>query len=243
MGGSAVDIKGFVETSFTDWPGKVAAVVFLPRCNYRCPYCHNHALVTDPERYQSWPLSLILGRLERLRGWADGVCVTGGEPTVSAGLGTLLRTLRGEGWQVKLDTNGSRPDVLREFLSADLFQAVSLDIKAPLEPIPYRRNGGAGADPEPVRQTLQLLAGAGLPVETRTTVHPSLLSLEECIRLRRQTAQLLGREKVRHTWQRCRVDDPLEPALRESVPLTPADFESWKAGIEGAALTEGASSQ
>ncbi len=223
------EIKGFLETSFSDWPGRVAAVVFVPRCNYRCPYCHNHRLVTAPETVPTWPVDAVFEALGRLRGWVDGVCVTGGEPTLHPGLPGLLDRFKEAGWAVKLDTNGSRPDAVAALVGAALVDAVAVDVKAPLEPIPYRRNAGPGADPEPVARTLGLLAGSRLPVELRTTVHPDLLSRDELVRL----AGDLGRRfrgrsaPVRYTPQRCRVDDPLDPELAGRSPLDPDAFDAW----------------
>jgi len=78
----AIGIKGFLEASFVDWPGKVAAVLFLPRCNFRCPFCHNHSLVENPEGHEDIPLTYIMARLAELGGWVDGVCISGGEPTI-----------------------------------------------------------------------------------------------------------------------------------------------------------------
>lgn len=227
----APEIKGFIETSFVDWPGKLASVVFLPGCGYRCPYCHNHRLVLHPEAFGSWSLGAVLDLLERFRGWVDGVCVTGGEPTLHAGLETLLATFKGAGWAVKLDTNGSRPDALAGLLGAGLADEVAIDVKAPLEPIPYRRNAGPGGDPERVRASLEVLARSGLPVQVRTTVHPFLLSREELLRLAGQVGQLLAKRAdgvpVRFVAQRCRVEDPLDPFLRDQPPLALEDFAEW----------------
>ncbi|MCJ7664437.1 MAG: hypothetical protein MUO24_09375, partial [Desulfobacterales bacterium] len=72
----AIGIKGFLETSFVDWPGKVASVLFLPGCNFRCPFCHNHLLVVNPEGYEDIPLAYIMARLAELEGWVDGVCIS-----------------------------------------------------------------------------------------------------------------------------------------------------------------------
>ncbi len=228
--GPVPEVKGFLETSLTDWKGRIAAVVFLPRCTFRCPYCHNHRLVTRPEELATWPLDEVLGRLERLRAWVDGVCVTGGEPTLHPGLGAMLRRIRDRGWAVKLDTNGSRPGALGELLAAGLVDAVSLDVKAPLEPVPYRRNAGPGSDPGAVAESLGLLRDAPVELEVRTTVHPQLLSLEELVRL----GAALGRRlrsrgsAARWTLQRCRVDETLDPGLRQHPPLSPGEFEAWR---------------
>ncbi len=225
------EIKGFVETSFVDWPGKVASVLFLARCNFRCPYCHNHRLVEAPDTFVTWELRAILDRLEHFRGWVDGVCVTGGEPTLHPGLPALLRVFRDGGWRVKLDTNGSRPEIIEGLLGEELLDAVAVDVKAPLEPIPYRRNAGPGSDPGPVRRTLEVLAGRRLPVEVRTTVHPDLLSREEFLRLAFQTGGIFAQSSgpVRYTSQRCRTDDPLDPALAQRLPQESHEFESWSA--------------
>lgn len=225
------EIKGFVETSFVDWPGKVSSVIFLSRCNFRCPYCHNHRLVEAPEGFVTWDLAAILERMDHFRGWVDGVCVTGGEPTVHASLPALLRVFRKACWPVKLDTNGSRPEVVEALLRESLLEAVSVDVKAPLEPIPYRRNAGPGSDPAEVRRTLELLAEAGLPVEVRTTVHPDLLSLDELRRLASQAGGIFSqnRSPVRYTAQRCRTEDPLDRALSDRPAQDPSDFELWSA--------------
>jgi pyruvate formate lyase activating enzyme len=232
----APEIKGFIENSFVDWPGKLASVVFLPGCNYRCPYCHNHRLVLHPCAFGTWSLDAVLGRLERLRGWVDGVCVTGGEPTVHTGTRSLLTCFKTAGWAVKLDTNGSRPDALGDLLESGLVDEVAIDVKAPLEPISYRRNAGPGGEPERVRASLEVLARSGRPVHVRTTVHPFLLSREELVRLAGQVGGLLagraGGAPVRYVAQRCRVDDPLDPSLREQPTLTPEAFAEWAGDAE-----------
>ena len=223
------DIKGFLETSFVDWPGRLASVVFLPGCNFRCPYCHNHRLVLNPGDLATWPLDAILGRLEGFRGWIDGVCVTGGEPTIHDALPEFLTLFRSRGWTLKLDTNGSRPEALRGILSAGLVEAVALDVKAPLEPVPYRRNAGPGSDPEAVAETLRVLADWGGWVDVRATVHPELLSADELGRLAAQAGLALSRSDgdVRFTPQRCRPEEALDPALREKPSLSPEEFSQW----------------
>ncbi len=227
---SLPEIKGFLETSFTDWRGQVAAVVFLARCNFRCPYCHNHRIVTAPHEVPTWPWHEVEKRLVRLRGWVDGVCVTGGEPTIHPGLPALLERFRALGFRIKLDTNGSRPGVLAPLLEAGLVDQVALDVKAPLEPVPYRRNAGSGSDPEAVDASLRALERAAVPLEIRTTVHPALLSLEEVCRLGRDLGRRFqGRAaEVDWTLQRCRTDEVLDPQLRGAPPLSPEEFEVWE---------------
>src|SRR3972149_6795090 len=111
-----IEIKGFSETSFLDWPGKLCSVLFLPYCNFRCPYCHNHPLIFHPERLPSIPLENVLSRLRSFSDWIDGVCLTGGEPTLQGDLPFLIRELRQHGFLIKLDTNGSNPKMLENLI-------------------------------------------------------------------------------------------------------------------------------
>lgn len=211
----------------------MAAIVFLAGCNYRCPYCHNHNLVTAPETLADWPVEEVFARLEKLRDWLDGVCVTGGEPTVSPGLIPLLREFRARGWPVKLDTNGSRPDVLADILAEKLADAFSVDVKAPLEAIPYRRNGGPGAEPERVRRSLELLAASGFPVYLRTTVHPALISLPELVRMKGEVDEIFLRPTT-VTLQAARVTDTLDPSLAQCAPIDADTLKAWQAALFGA---------
>ena len=177
-------IKGFLETSFLDWPGRLAAVLFLGGCNFRCPFCHNAELVLEPHRVPSIPLSAVLERLRGLRGWVDGVVVSGGEPTLSPRLPELLGRLRAAGYQVKLDTNGSHPDVLARLIGRSLVQAVDMDLKAPLEPAAYALLAGVPVRLELIRASLEVLRHAGLSHRFRTTYVPGLLDDAAIGRLR-----------------------------------------------------------
>jgi len=179
-------IKGFVETSFSDWPGRVVSVLFLPSCNLRCPFCHNHELVRRPETYEDFPWEAILESLGRRKGWIDGVCLTGGEPTLHAWLLPLIRELKsnrnltssGEPLAIKLDTNGTHPEVLERLLSEGLLDYVAMDLKAPLEAGRYSALTGvlfSEERMERVRASVRLLLRGNVDYEFRTTVDFSLL--------------------------------------------------------------------
>lgn len=166
-------VKGFLETSFVDWPGMIASVLFLPGCNFSCPYCHNHMLVTDSDSLETFELDLVLDRLRPFVGWIDGVVVSGGEPTLHPGLAGLLAAVKAEGFKVKLDTNGHRPGVIKDLARRGLLDMVSMDLKAPLEPLAYRRAAGRPVDLERVRASVEFLKTSGLAHEFRTTVWPA----------------------------------------------------------------------
>jgi pyruvate formate lyase activating enzyme len=165
-------IKGFIETSFVDWRGTVAAVLFLSGCNLACPYCHNYTLVSDPDSYLTLEAGVVLARLKEFAGWIDGVVVSGGEPTLHPGLGKLLRLIKQAGFAVKLDTNGLRPGVVRELCAEGLVDVVAMDVKAPLEPLAYARAAGRAVDLGALAETIAFLKGGGSAHEFRSTIWP-----------------------------------------------------------------------
>jgi pyruvate formate lyase activating enzyme len=181
-----MEIKGFLETSFLDWPGSIASVIFLAGCNFRCPFCHNHGLVTNHDAYPSLSWSDIKARLSRFRGWIDGVVITGGEPTLSPGLADLIEDIKAAGFGVKLDTNGSRPEVIRDLMDRELLDHVAMDVKGPLDDVSYARAAGRTGFLQPVRDSLELLAKSGLPYTLRTTVVPHLHTEQDIFRMAEQ---------------------------------------------------------
>jgi pyruvate formate lyase activating enzyme len=215
-------IKGFLETSFSDWPGKVAAVLFLPSCNFRCPFCHNHELVLRPQQLPDYPLDEIIKALHRRRGWIDGVCLTGGEPTLHAWLPALirdlkpaLRSLRMEAG-VKLDTNGSNPGCLETLIGENLVDYIAMDLKGPLEVNRYGALAGvplAGDRLAGIQTSIQILLEGKVDYEFRTTLVPSLIGEEEVYELARKI-----RGARRYTLQNFNPRDPLDSALQKVAP-------------------------
>lgn len=169
-----MEIKGFLETSFVDWPGNICAVVFTPGCNFRCPFCHNYELVLAPQGFESFPVDYVLERLATFQGWIDGVCVTGGEPTLQPGIRSFMRAIRDLGFQVKLDTNGTRPDLLADMTNEGLLDYVAMDIKGPLNHIDYSHAAGVPVDLEAIEQSITILRQGRIPYEFRTTIVPTL---------------------------------------------------------------------
>jgi pyruvate formate lyase activating enzyme len=172
-------IKGFIETSFLDWPGYISAVLFLPGCNFACPYCHNFTLVSDPDSYLTLEMEDVISRLKPFVGWIDGVVVSGGEPTLHPGLADLLELIRSTGFKLKLDTNGSRPRVVRELCQAGLVDMVAMDLKAPLDSTACKRATGKPVEVERISETLDYLRSSGIKHQIRSTIWPSWHGAEE----------------------------------------------------------------
>jgi len=231
-------IKGFVETSFSDWSGKVVSVLFLPSCNLRCPFCHNHGLVLRPEAYDDFPWGAILESLRRRKGWIDGVCLTGGEPTLHPWLWPLIRELKsngdltssGEPLAIKLDTNGTHPEVLESLLRQGLLDYVAMDLKAPLEADRYSALTGvlfSREQMERVRASVQLLLRGNVNYEFRTTVVPCLLEEEEIYAIARGI-----RGAARYTLQNFNPRETLDPRLREAAPLEPSVLQRMQGRVD-----------
>jgi pyruvate formate lyase activating enzyme len=152
--------------------GGVAWTLFTVGCNFRCPFCHNPELV-DPGRFAP-PLDggEILGRLRERAGFIDGVVISGGEPTIHAALPTFIERLKRLGLLVKLDTNGSRPDVLRPLLSERRVDFVAMDVKGPLDA--YGRLTGIVPEPGAIEESIRLILDRAPDYEFRTTVAPAV---------------------------------------------------------------------
>ena len=171
-GQPAPGIKGVLETSFIDWPGRTCAMLFLGGCNFRCPFCHNHPLVLQATELKTLDEDITLIKLTSLKNWLGGICISGGEPTLDPELPNLLRRLKKDGWPAKLDTNGSRPEILEQLLAEDLLDMVSMDVKAPLIQEKYNQCAGTSVDLEKIKKSIMLLKQSAVDHEFRMTVLP-----------------------------------------------------------------------
>lgn len=175
-------IGGLLKFSLIDYPGKVAAVIFTQGCNYRCPFCHNAELVLPELFTPSIDLAAVMAFLQQRRGQLQGIVITGGEPTLHHDLKDLLRDIKALGFLVKLDTNGSNPDVLREILQEKLVDFVAMDIKSSLQG--YAKAAGLPVDLERVKQSVALIQSSGVRHLFRTTVFKGIVSDDDLDQIR-----------------------------------------------------------
>jgi pyruvate formate lyase activating enzyme len=170
---------GFQKTDLINFPGHVASTVFTRGCNFRCPYCHNPEFViqgSDQTYFgETYTEEEVLSYLQRRRGMLDGLVVSGGEPTLHKDLMAFIRKVKALGLRVKLDTNGSLPDVLRQLLDEGLLDYIAMDIKAPLEK--YHLVGFA--DTDAIRSSIAMLESSGVEHEYRTTCPKTILRPED----------------------------------------------------------------
>ena len=162
-------VKGFIPHSLLDWEGKIASIVFLAGCNMRCPYCHASHLVMGQPALERIPTTSVLAYLNEHADWVDGVVISGGEPTIHDGLGALIEAVRAPGLAIKLDTNGTRPDVIEGLIKENKLDYIAMDVKAPLDSR-YGVAAGGDVDLAAIRRSIELLMSCGVDYEFRTTV-------------------------------------------------------------------------
>ncbi len=198
-----MQIGGFEPFSLCDFPSRPAAVVFTQGCNFRCPFCHNGSLLAI--KAGSIPEGEVLDRLARRRGLLQGVVVSGGEPCLQSDLAAFCGALKALGLAVKLDTNGSRPSVLRDLLAQRLVDSVAMDVKAP--PHLYATLAGVAVEWDVIRESMSILAASDVPHQFRTTVVEPFLNDE----VLEEIARLLppGDRLVRQAFRRNLARDPL----------------------------------
>jgi pyruvate formate lyase activating enzyme len=230
-------IKGFIETSLLDWPGQVCAVIFLPYCNLRCPYCHNHQLVLQPDTLETISLETILDRVEAFSDWVDGICITGGEPTMHRGLPALLGKIHDAGFKTKIDTNGTQPDMLHHIIQEQLVDCVAMDVKAPLDDSMYARCAGVYVPVSIIKESIQVLMAADIPCVFRCTVPPTLLAesdvslLAEELKVLRTQEGLVEKAGPSLTLQNFNPADPMEPDLKKIKPWTEKALARMQDGV------------
>jgi pyruvate formate lyase activating enzyme len=166
-------IAGLQKVSLIDYPGKISATVFTQGCNFRCPYCHNPELV-DPERYQECLLEdEIFSYLEKRRGKLQAVVITGGEPTIQSDIVSFAQRIKAMGYLIKLDTNGSQPEVLKGLIDHKLLDYIAMDIKGPIGK--YAAVTRAPVKGKTIREGIEIIKASGINCEFRTTIVKSQL--------------------------------------------------------------------
>jgi pyruvate formate lyase activating enzyme len=171
---SDIQIKGLIKSSFLDWDGKVVTTIYLPRCNFKCPFCHNWELTDHPENFENVSLSSLDRHLRENRDFLDGVCITGGEPTLYKGLSKFIRHIKDLDLLVKLDTNGTQPDLINELIENKDVDYIAMDVKAPLTD-KYDQLSGVRTDISRIKKTVEILMNSKIDYEFRVTVVPTLL--------------------------------------------------------------------
>ena len=211
-------IKGLEKQTLLDYPGKIACIVFTFGCNFRCGYCHNPELVFDDKRPQISEES-ILSFLDERKGFLEGVVITGGEPTLHKDLPEFMAKIKNLGYSVKLDTNGTNPEMLKILLERKLVDYIAMDIKAPLDE--YERMANCEVDARKIEESIRLVKTAPR-YEFRLTAAPGIFSEEQARRIGRW---LDGSDKF--CLQQFKGVKTLDPSFVGKKPFSKEEMEKF----------------
>jgi pyruvate formate lyase activating enzyme len=217
-----IEIKGIIESTFLDWDGKVVTTIYLPKCNLSCPFCHNWELIEKPENFITVSLSNLDRHLRENKDFLDGVCITGGQPTLYHGLTWLIDHIKDLGLKIKLDTNGTAPELIKELIENDKIDFIAIDIKAPLNE-KYDKLTGIKINLENIKKSIQLVMNSNIDYEFRTTIVPTLLDEYDIIELAKD---LSGAKK--YVLQQFVPDHARLRRLRAVKPYSKVEIEHFK---------------
>ena len=209
--------RGWHRVSYIEYPGRIATVLFVARCNFRCPFCHNPELVTESESLPHIDGEEVLEYLRKRLGLLDAVCVTGGEPLLwTQELRPFLEKVKELGYLVKVDTNGG---LYEEFLTLeDLVDLWGVDFK-----VPFARYDLVGGDGETVRRVLQRVLERKVHAEIRTTIYPPFHDLATLLEM----ARFLKGASVWY-WQNFHREKTLSPEAKAAAPYPLSLLEKWR---------------
>lgn len=167
---------GIQKTSVIDYPSKISCILFVQGCNFRCPYCHNPQLVGPGQPQSPVFEQEVFAFLSERKTWIDGVVITGGEPTLQDDLFDFCKRIKDLGFSVKIDTNGSRPEVVQDLVSSRLVDYIAMDMKT--DPDRYVPVIAEAVDPDRIRESARSILASGLDHEFRTTCIKSIVDAD-----------------------------------------------------------------
>jgi pyruvate formate lyase activating enzyme len=171
-------IGGLQKTSLVDYPGNIVATIFLQGCNFKCHFCHNPELLSKGTN-NNISEEEVLSFLDSKKRLIDGVCITGGEPTIHNDLIDFIKKIKDKGFLVKLDTNGSNPDMVKELIDKKLVDYIAMDVKVKFDN--YYVVAGNNINIEKIKKSIELIKESGINYEFRTTLHPSFHTKEDIL--------------------------------------------------------------
>jgi len=210
-------IAGLQKTTLIDYPKKIACVVFLVGCNFRCPWCYSSELVlplkivNQPRISEKEFFDFLRGR----KGLLEGVVICGGEPTINKDLPKFIEKIKNFGFSVKLDTNGSNPEMLKELVKANLIDYVAMDIKISEDNPIYKNIMTEGITIENIKESVDFLKNGSLDFEFRTTVVNTIHTKEDFIKI----ADWIGGENVKYYLQNFRAEKTIDPEFEKIQPF------------------------
>lgn len=203
-------IAGFQPITLSDYPGLTAAIIFTQGCNFRCPFCHNGSLLHDNKKADNLIESEeVFAVLKKRKSLLDGVVITGGEPTLQPDLLSFMKKVKRMDYKVKLDTNGSNPEMLEELLKHGVLDYIAMDVKAPLAK--YNKLAGVEVRKEDVCRSMEMISASGIDCEFRTTYVKKLLTEQDIDTIRSYLP-----EKAKYRVQKFIPENALDKSLLQT---------------------------
>jgi pyruvate formate lyase activating enzyme len=218
-------IGGLQKVSLIDYPGEISSIIFLQGCNFKCPYCHNPELVDSKLFGPCLQEKDVFEFLKTRIGKIDAVTITGGEPTIQNDLMPFIKRIKKMGFAVKLDSNGSRPEVIKNLLSEKLLDFIAMDIKAPLEK--YEKIVRVLLKTDSIKESIKIILKAKIPHEFRTTVVKSLHSENDILKI----AQLISGAR-QYTLQKFVPAKILDKKYLKAKPFSVDELEKIRKHLE-----------
>jgi len=207
-----------IETSLIDWEGKIVSTLYVSSCNFRCPYCYNCDLVLHPNNFKNIPFEDINNYLLKRRDFIDGICMSGGEPTLYPDLPSYFKEIKDKGFLIKLDTNGANPKLLEDLLGLGLVDYIAMDIKSSLDFDNYSKAAGIRDKVllEKVKDSIKLIMNSKVDYEFRTTVVPILHTEKTIIKI----AKYISGAKKYVLQNFSPLERTLEPTFQKIIPYS-----------------------
>ena len=219
-------VKGLQKLSLIDFEPHTVATVFVGGCNFRCGFCHNPDLVLHSKDLKTIKENEVLSFLEKRKKWLDGVCITGGEPTLYTDLPSFISQIKERGFLVKLDTDGYNPAMIKRLIDNKLLDYIAMDIKTSLDD--YETVVCVKVDINQIKKSIELIQNSGIDYEFRTTVVPGLITKDNVIKI----ANLLKGSK-RYVLQNFRSNrDMIENRFKNIKPYKKEEIEDMRKSIK-----------
>ena len=217
-------IGGLQKLTLIDYPSKVACTVFTVGCNFRCPFCYNAELVLPAKKQSGISEKDFLMFLKERKNFLEAVCICGGEPTMHADLPTFCKKIKELNLAIKLDTNGSNPEMLQKLVDEKLVDNISMDIKATKEKYAEITNSNVGL--EKIERSIAIIKSSSLPHEFRTTVVPSLHTKEDVAAIAKWVSS--DHYKIQNFQPK---EAHVDPKFKEIKPFSEEQFSELKSAI------------
>ncbi len=231
-------LGGLQKTTLIDFPGRIACTVFTVGCNFRCPFCHNKDLVTlknfEQKKLPQIPEKDFFTFLNKRKGILDGVCITGGEPTLQNDLPDFCKKIKDMGFEVKLDSNGTNPKMLSKMINKKVVDFIAMDLKNNFSD--YNKAVGINYPIDNIKKSIKLILQSDIEHEFRTTVVPGIHKKQNLLELAKELNSLYNQygEEKEKVWflQKFRPQNCLKDQYNKKKPLADKKFSEFKKEIE-----------